>query len=170
MSKEKNRDRERRRFLIPRRSKSTSRERGRTQHRRSSRHDARPSHYRSRSRFEERHRLRAPRDQNQQKRSAFRNHEKDESQIGRLASVLSQMANTDLSASEWLDKVQMYATMYEWNDVHKLYLASVKLGGIAKKWYDGLKEPPIDWVAFRDALIRQFSSEENFGKLFEIAN
>ncbi|XP_026669869.1 uncharacterized protein LOC113464422, partial [Ceratina calcarata] len=75
-----------------------------------------------------------------------------------------------LSATEWLNRVDTYAFMYEWNDTHKLYLAQLKLQGTAKKWFDGLQYPPMTWEAFRVAIVRQFSGEESFGKLFELAN
>lgn len=74
-----------------------------------------------------------------------------------------------MSASEWLEKLNMFAIMYDWDDSHKIYLASLKLKGIAKSWYDGLKVAPVSWEAFTVAVIRQFSGEENFGKLFELA-
>jgi len=75
----------------------------------------------------------------------------------------------DLSAAEWLEKVSMFGVMYDWDDTHKLYLATLKLRGNAKAWYDGLRSTPVSWEAFAVAIVRQFPGDENFGKLFETA-
>jgi len=75
----------------------------------------------------------------------------------------------DLSAAEWLEKVSMFGVMYDWDDTHKLYLATLNLRGNAKAWYDGLRSTPVSWEAFAVAIARQFPGDENFGKLFETA-
>ena len=77
--------------------------------------------------------------------------------------------NKDLSAIEWLEKVNMFAVMYDWDEAHKIYLASLKLKGIAKSSYDALKSTPMSWDAFTTVIKGQFSGEENFGKLYDQA-
>ena len=75
----------------------------------------------------------------------------------------------DLSATEWLEKVNVYFIMYDWDNSLKIYLAALKLKGIAKSWYDGLKSDTVTWESFSVAIARQFSDEQNFGQLFESA-
>jgi len=75
----------------------------------------------------------------------------------------------ELSAAEWLEKVSMFGVMYDWDDTHKLYLATLKLRGNAKAWHDSLRSTPVSWEAFAIAIVRQFPGDENFGKLFETA-
>jgi len=57
---------------------------------------------------------------------------------------------------------------YVRGDTHKLYLATLKLRGNAKAWYDGLRNTPVSWEAFAVAIVRQFPGDENFG-MFETA-
>ncbi|XP_043473704.1 uncharacterized protein LOC122505898 [Leptopilina heterotoma] len=78
-------------------------------------------------------------------------------------------ASRDLSASEWLDKINMFGSMYDWDEAQKLYMGILKLRGNAKAWFDGLKTPLVSWEVFAISVVRQFPGEENFGKLFELA-
>ncbi|XP_063986127.1 uncharacterized protein LOC135167166, partial [Diachasmimorpha longicaudata] len=78
--------------------------------------------------------------------------------------------NKQLSASDWLRKVEMCAMMYGWDDIQKMYFAQLKLSGIARQWYDGLRTPPITWVEFKCTVSRQFAQDENFGKYFREAD
>lgn len=178
-SRKKERDNRRRR------SRSSSGRRHRRSHSRESRIDY---DYRRMSRSLSRSRSRT------RSRSMTRNYsrsQKGESDFAKLAEVLTTIVKTgskasnkylnekllpefdpekkDLSAAEWLEKINMFAVMYDWDESHKIYLASLKLKGIAKSWYDGLKIAPISWDAFTVAILRQFSGDENFGKLFENA-
>lgn len=74
-----------------------------------------------------------------------------------------------ISAREWVHKVELCAEMYDWDDKTRLYLAVLKLKGNAKLWYDGLQNSLLTWKVFSLALIKQFPGEESFGKLIEDA-
>ena len=76
---------------------------------------------------------------------------------------------SNLSASEWVQKVEMCGEMYDWDSKTKLYLAILKLKGNAKLWHDGLQSSLLTWEVFSLAMIRQFPGEENFGLLMEQA-
>ena len=69
--------------------------------------------------------------------------------------------------SEWLKKIDEFSKVFHWVDTDKVYIATIKLHGIARKWYDGLKSSPLTWADFSSAIARQFSGEKNFGKLWD---
>lgn len=114
-----------------------------------------------------------------------------ESDIARLAEVLSGMVKTgskvrsnyinekvlpeydpelkNFSAADWVEKVDTCGEMYDWDSKTKLYLALLKLKGNAKLWYEGLENALLTWEVFSIAITRQFPGEINFGKLMEEA-
>ncbi|CAK9816325.1 hypothetical protein ANTPLA_LOCUS8957 [Anthophora plagiata] len=115
-----------------------------------------------------------------------------DSDIARLAEVLAGIANSttrksshnflnekflpefdpaaeNLSASEWIAKINDCGVVYEWDDKVKLYLSGCKLRGNAKRWYDGLTHSLLNWEVFSHALITQFPGEGSFGRLFNDA-
>lgn len=75
----------------------------------------------------------------------------------------------DLTVVEWLRKIDEFAQAFIWDETDKVFFAAVKLRGIARDWYDGLKSSPMSWPEFSGAITLQFSWEENFGKLLEVA-
>ena len=80
-------------------------------------------------------------------------------------------AAENLTSADWIDKININATIYGWDDKMKLYLAVCKLKGNAKLWYDELHHSRMSWQDFSHAVIEQFSGELQFGKLFhEAAN
>lgn len=116
--------------------------------------------------------------------------ENSESDFAKLTEVLSSILKTgsrrshfinekilpefnpeikQLSAKEWLEKVDLCGEMYDWDERTKLYLAILKLRGNAKLWHDGLQNSLLTWGVFSLALIKQFPGEESFGKLIEDA-
>ena len=72
-----------------------------------------------------------------------------------------------VSVSKWLKKIDEFSKVFHWEDTDKVYFATIKLQGIARKWYDELKSSPLTWADFSSAIARQFSGEENFGKLWD---
>ena len=74
-----------------------------------------------------------------------------------------------VSLSEWLKKIDEFSKVFHWEDTDKVYFETIKLQGIARKWYDALKSSPLTWADFSSAIARQFSGEENFGKLWDDA-
>lgn len=75
----------------------------------------------------------------------------------------------DMSATEWVQRVNNCGDMYEWDDKTKFYLAVLKLMGNASLWYNGLQGTLSTWKDLSDSLITQFPSRENFGRLMREA-
>jgi len=54
-----------------------------------------------------------------------------------------------MTIDQWIDKIEEYATMYEWDDVSVQHFSLSKLMGVAKLWRDSLLRAErtwIDWV------------------------
>lgn len=115
-----------------------------------------------------------------------------ESDFARLADVLASIASAgskrssnnfinekcvpefdpragNMSADEWIDKVNGCAAMYDWDGRVTMYLAVGRLRGHARIWYDGLHYPQMTWDIFADRLRNQFPGEISFGKLLKEA-
>ncbi|XP_043270309.1 uncharacterized protein [Venturia canescens] len=75
----------------------------------------------------------------------------------------------NISAMDWLNKVNTCAILYGWDEKTKLYLAVCKLRGNAKVWYNELHESQLTWSVFSHAIVKQFPDELSFGKLLEEA-
>lgn len=75
----------------------------------------------------------------------------------------------NVSANDWVYKVNVCGEMYDWDNKTKLYLSILKLKGNAKLWYDGLQNSLLTWEVFSLALVKQFPVEESFGEKMEDA-
>lgn len=65
----------------------------------------------------------------------------------------------------WIAKVNECANIYNWSDEQTTHYALPKLGGHAKKWYEGLHTILLSWTEWQAKLIKTFPSESNFGVL-----
>ncbi|KAJ8687935.1 hypothetical protein QAD02_023730 [Eretmocerus hayati] len=114
--------------------------------------------------------------------------ENGESDLAKLAQILSGMASTgsrsanflnektlpesdpdvkNVSASDWIGRVEECGSTYKWDERTQVYLETLKLRGNAKLWCDGLQKNFSEWNESSESLIRQFPDGENFGKLME---
>lgn len=78
-------------------------------------------------------------------------------------------AEKNLSASDWLEKINTCGVMYDWNEKTKLYLAVCRLRGSAQLWYKELHNSQLAWPSFSYAIVKQFPRELSFRKLLEEA-
>lgn len=65
----------------------------------------------------------------------------------------------------WIAKVNECAKIYNWTDEQTTHFALPKLGGHAKKWYEGLHTILFTWNEWQSSLIKTFSSETNYGAI-----
>lgn len=65
----------------------------------------------------------------------------------------------------WLDKVEECAEIYEWTDRQIIHYALPKLTGHAKLWYAALPSFKRTWPEWKQLLIDNFPSDENFADL-----
>jgi len=71
--------------------------------------------------------------------------------IGDMSNVLPEFdpIKSIITIDQWIDKIEEYAIMYEWDDVSVQHFALSKLTGVAKLWRDSLPRAErtwIDWV------------------------
>lgn len=68
-----------------------------------------------------------------------------------------------LSINAWLDKIEEYGELYNWDDVAMKHYGLSKLTGVAKKWRDSLpsSKAPKSWKEWRDLLSETFGLEES---------
>ena len=72
----------------------------------------------------------------------------------------------ELNINSWLDKINQYAHLYHWDQVTITYLALGKLKGLARVWYDSLKDNQFNWAQWQEMLKSTFPTKEKFSKLF----
>lgn len=65
----------------------------------------------------------------------------------------------------WLAKVNQCAHIYHWSDEQTAHYALPKLGGNARKWYEGLQNILLTWPEWQEKLTKAFPSESNYGAL-----
>lgn len=65
----------------------------------------------------------------------------------------------------WIAKVNQCAHIYRWSDEQTAHYALPKLGGNARKWYEGLQSIMLSWPEWQERLIKAFPSESNYGAL-----
>lgn len=71
----------------------------------------------------------------------------------------------------WVTKIEELAKYYNWNDCTIVRLATNRLRGNARKWYDSLNMSCLSWCEMKKLLIETFPSDICFGKLLcEAAN
>lgn len=78
-------------------------------------------------------------------------------------------ADKKLSASEWLEIINICGILYNLNEKAKFYVAVCRLRGNAKLWFDAVHNSILSWSSFSCSLVTQFPSAINFGKLLEDA-
>ena len=73
------------------------------------------------------------------------------------------------SAADWIDRVNSYAILYDWDDKTKLYLTVCRLRGYAKVRHNELHESRLSLLVFSHAIVRHFSVEFRVGILLKEA-
>lgn len=74
------------------------------------------------------------------------------------------------SVTNWVKKIDELKVYYKWTDTTTLKLATSRLRGNARGWYDSLPNPCLDWQEMKNLLIQNFPTPIRFGKLlFEAA-
>lgn len=75
------------------------------------------------------------------------------------------------SATDWVRKIDELVIFHNWAPETVLKLATNRLRGNARKWYDSLSNPCVSWQDMKELLIQNFPTPIRFGKLLvEAAN
>ncbi|XP_064211625.1 uncharacterized protein LOC135265647 [Tribolium castaneum] len=71
------------------------------------------------------------------------------------------------NVSDWLDSVDEYAEIYQWDEKTTIHLALNKLRGPAADWYRGLPSRIFAWLQWKEMLIQNFLPKRNLHKELE---
>lgn len=71
----------------------------------------------------------------------------------------------NLTVTEWIQKVDELSVFHQWDDVTALKLATSRLRGNARKWYDTAQVSCMNWNTIKELLKYNFPSTVKFGKL-----
>jgi len=63
-----------------------------------------------------------------------------------------------ITIEKWIDKVEEYAILYEWDDVAIQHFALTKLAGVARLWRDSLPREERTWLQWVPLLKANFPS------------
>jgi hypothetical protein len=75
------------------------------------------------------------------------------------------------SGADWVNKIDELIAFHNWDQTTAFKLATTGLRGNARKWYDSLPNPCLDWQEMKEALVQSFPTPIRFGKpLVEAAN
>lgn len=66
--------------------------------------------------------------------------------------------NGTLTIDQWIDKVEEYAVLYEWDDVAIQHFALTKLAGVARLWRNSLPREERTWLQWVPLLKENFPS------------
>lgn len=76
---------------------------------------------------------------------------------------------TNIAVDVWVHRVDELAETYQWDNLTTVRLASNRLGGMARRWYDSQDHLTADWMSIKEKLIKQFSKPLPFSKLLKEA-
>lgn len=64
----------------------------------------------------------------------------------------------DMNILDWIDKMEEYGDLYEWDEVAITHFALMKLHGVARKWRDSLPSKNRSWEEWKVILLATFPS------------
>jgi hypothetical protein len=69
---------------------------------------------------------------------------------------------SEITSGNWLSKIDQLGFIHGWDDEAKAFYMQAMLAGIARLWYNGLKEYNKTWDDWKQALLNAFPSHEYF--------
>jgi hypothetical protein len=67
----------------------------------------------------------------------------------------------DISVNQWIDKIEEYAEIYDWDDLAIRHFGLSKLCGVARAWRDSLPRQERKWQDWCRLLRENFPCQEN---------
>lgn len=61
-----------------------------------------------------------------------------------------------MTTSQWINSLEQFQKMFGWNEMNLIYHMQSGLRGVARDWYDNLREYPQTWAAWTKTLLRTF--------------
>lgn len=69
-----------------------------------------------------------------------------------------------ITIDDWIDKIEEYGILYNWDNVAIRHYALLKLDGVAKKWRDSLPAKNLTWNEWKEVLIEAFPPDDGVTK------
>lgn len=70
----------------------------------------------------------------------------------------------DITVEDWIEKIEEFGPLYNWDDVAIRHYGLVKLAGVARKWRDSLPAQNLSWQEWKDLLVESFPSDDSITK------
>ncbi|XP_077275167.1 uncharacterized protein LOC143904389 [Temnothorax americanus] len=70
----------------------------------------------------------------------------------------------DISIEDWINKIEEFGELYNWDDVAIRHYGLVKLSGVVKKWRDSLPAQNLTWREWKELLVEAFPSDDSVTK------
>nr|CAH7716048.1 unnamed protein product [Callosobruchus chinensis] len=61
-----------------------------------------------------------------------------------------------LLAMKWLDKIEQLDLINGWDDAIKIYVMQLRIGGLAKNWYEDLDNYHLQWDEWKAWVLKSF--------------
>jgi hypothetical protein len=78
-----------------------------------------------------------------------------------LSNIVGEFNPLESNVVDWLNAVDEYAVIYNWDDQLTSHLALSKLRGPAEVWYRGLPTRLFTWREWRDMLLTNFQPKRD---------
>lgn len=75
----------------------------------------------------------------------------------------------DINILDWIDKIEEYGDLYDWDEIAIKHFALMKLHGVARKWRDSLPSENRSWEEWKSILFATFPSGKSVVDLRIIA-
>lgn len=69
---------------------------------------------------------------------------------------------SDITSTNWLHKIEQLGMIHSWDDATKSYYMQSKLSGVAKIWYNALRDYNKTWDEWKISVAEAFPSHEYF--------
>uniref|UniRef100_A0A1B0CY11 Retrotransposon gag domain-containing protein n=3 Tax=Lutzomyia longipalpis TaxID=7200 RepID=A0A1B0CY11_LUTLO len=77
-------------------------------------------------------------------------------EIELLIREFNPSANSDLLATEWIKEIELLGKIYKWDPYLLMMYGTMRLGGVARMWYEYSLESIKNWEDFKRELINNF--------------
>lgn len=67
----------------------------------------------------------------------------------------------EVTIQDWINKIEEFGILYNWDDVAIQHYALIQLTGVARKWRDSLPARSRTWRQWKELLIEAFPFEES---------
>jgi len=83
--------------------------------------------------------------------------------LGDVSGVLPEFnpVNSTMAIDKWIDKIEEFAVLYDWDDVAVQHFALAKLTGVAKTLRDSLPRADRTWLDWVKLLTDNFPTSTN---------